>query len=192
MIVLTLAAVLSLWASSYVGVPVAWFLATGAMAVIVAILWVTAVMRSVVRKKVFLAAAVTPIVAALVCVVATVHLAEHARFAASENAFDALIRTAGEPTVKLPPIQPTEDQLDALWAEFPTQCPSHIGLYAIRDCEVFPAGYIFYGVAGNMSQDAGFAYLPNGKPPYNIGDGSFEDPQFEHLHGNWYAFTSSW
>jgi hypothetical protein len=48
-----------------------------------------------------------------------------------------------------------------------------------------------YEATGDFLDDAGFAYLPDGPDP-ELGNGSFEVPQFVHLSGDWYSFTSSW
>ena len=50
---------------------------------------------------------------------------------------------------------------------------------------------IFYEEHGAFLDDAGFAYLPDGPTP-DLGDGSWESPQFRHLVGDWYAWTASW
>jgi hypothetical protein len=192
LVILAVGAVLALWTSSYAGAPVLWFLATYAMFLVTALLWVISVVRSVIRRRVFFAALLAPLAVVLVGFAASLHLAEQARFAVSQNALDALVQRAGEPTVKLPSQQPAQEDLDDLWAPFPISCPSLVGMYSISHCETSPAGYIFHDTTGDMMSGAGLAYLPTGRPPYDIGKDSFEAPQFHHLHGNWYTFTSSW
>jgi hypothetical protein len=69
--------------------------------------------------------------------------------------------------------------------------PPVVGLYRIVSIEQAPAGVIFYEATGSLFDDAGFAYLPAGPQP-SLATGSFEDPQFRHLGGHWYAWTASW
>jgi hypothetical protein len=69
--------------------------------------------------------------------------------------------------------------------------PPLVGLYRIDSIDQAPAGVIFYEANGAGFDDAGFAYLPAGPQP-SLETGSFEDPQFRHLGGHWYAWTASW
>ena len=65
-----------------------------------------------------------------------------------------------------------------------------IGSFVVSRVRVIPEGVLMYEQHGAFLDDAGFAYLPDGRfPP---GDGSFENPQFRSLGGGWYSFTSSW
>jgi hypothetical protein len=70
--------------------------------------------------------------------------------------------------------------------------PPVVGLYRIESLDQAPAGVIFYEATGSSWFDnAGFAYLPAG-PQQSLATGWFEDPQFRHLGGRWYAWTASW
>ena len=68
--------------------------------------------------------------------------------------------------------------------------PDSIGGFSLRNASIVPEGLIIFDTEGAFFDDAGFAYLPDGRfPP---GNGSFESPRFRSLGGGWYAFTSSW
>jgi hypothetical protein len=70
--------------------------------------------------------------------------------------------------------------------------PQRLGLYSVDEAQKVPGGWIVYEDGGTgLFDDAGFAYLPGGPTP-NLGDGSWEGPQFRHLGGPWYAWTASW
>lgn len=53
---------------------------------------------------------------------------------------------------------------------------SRIGLYRVTQIRPVPNGLIFYEQTGNLFDDAGFAYLPDGPSP-SLSSGSFENPQ---------------
>ena len=78
------------------------------------------------------------------------------------------------------------------WAPFPTECPKRVGLYGIRECVTFPAGYLFYDTTGAFLDDAGIAYLPAGIPDADVSTDAFESPEFTHLRGHWYTFVAGW
>lgn len=70
------------------------------------------------------------------------------------------------------------------------EVPNSIGGFSLSRATVEPEGLVIFDKEGAFFDDAGFAYLPDGKfPP---GNGSFESPRFRSLGGGWYAFTSSW
>lgn len=105
-----------------------------------------------------------------------------ARFAASEPAFNQLVKQAGSPPAHLNENDPVE---------FPSGCPRLVELYAIDDCQTTSGGYLFFDPLGNALVDyAGFAYLPNG--PRLESNAGFELQELIHIHGNWYAFAASW
>lgn len=93
-----------------------------------------------------------------------------ARFAIAQETFDAVV-------ANMPPRSDFYFS-DDLW----------VGGYRITGVYQSGDGVIFREATGALFQDAGFAYLPSG-PSANYG---LEDPQFRHLTGNWYAWTSSW
>jgi hypothetical protein len=65
------------------------------------------------------------------------------------------------------------------------------GTYKITSIERNHEAVIFHESAGNLFDDAGFAYLPNGPRPA-LENGNFEVPQWTPLGGHWYAWTASW
>ncbi len=66
-----------------------------------------------------------------------------------------------------------------------------IGLYQISHIDPVEGGILFYEETGNLFDDAGFAYLPQGPSP-SLANGSFENPQWRALGNDWYAWTASW
>jgi hypothetical protein len=89
----------------------------------------------------------------------------------------ALSRSAFEDVVEVPGERGSVDQ------------PQRIGLYQIRRVSRVGDALIFYEQSGAFINEAGFAYLPDGREPVN---GAFESPVFEHLGGSWYTWTASW
>lgn len=75
------------------------------------------------------------------------------------------------------------------WADL--EVPDRIGGYGIISAYQVGDAVIFYEENGNFIDDAGFAYFPSG-PTDKFGDATFENPQFRHLSGDWYAWTASW
>lgn len=105
-------------------------------------------------------------------------------------AFDAIVAEAPAPVV--PPTENDLTEDDEYNGSFPGRCPTFIGTIRIRMCETFTAGYLFYQDGTGTSNDGGLAHMPEGEPSYYVGNGNFERPEFLHLAGPWYAFTSSW
>jgi hypothetical protein len=141
--------------------------------------WLILTVVSLRRRQVEIGVLVAPLLAGLLAIVITAHLPAKARFAASAGDFQALVAVAGPPPA-------------SHWGPFPGECPKQVGLYGIRDCATFPAGYLFYDTTGAMFNDAGIAYLPQGIPTVDISNGSFESPVFTHLQGPWYTFVAGW
>jgi len=114
------------------------------------------------------AAALTTIVFLLVML----QVPRHARWAASQQAFDLFAaEVAANPHAPVPPS---------------------IGWYDVDNLRHVDGGWIIYETTGSgMLDDAGFAYLPAG-PTNSLGDGSWENPRFVHLGGPWYTWTASW
>lgn len=74
---------------------------------------------------------------------------------------------------------------------FSSNAPQRIGLYDVTIVHKRGAAVIFYEGNGSLSDDAGFAYLPDGPFP-ELENSNFERPEFRHLGGPWYAWTASW
>lgn len=110
-------------------------------------------------------------VLALGLVVANVPL--EARWATSRSDFDDVVDVALEDD----DYRSIEDQ--------------RLGLYTVTAVYRQGDAVIFYERTGSFSDDAGFAYLPDGPFP-ELENGGFERPQFRHLSGPWYAWTASW
>lgn len=89
------------------------------------------------------------------------------RFAASRSAFDR-----------------------AVVASHDSASAERIGLFTITVIDRRGRNVFFYEKHGDLFDDAGFAYLPDG-PSADLGNGNFENPEFRHLSGDWYAWTAS-
>ena len=114
--------------------------------------------------------------AVLVVLATFTPMAVRARFEFSRGAFDDYAAEVLTDARRFALVDPT--------------APERLGSFEILDVRVVPEGLLIYDSNGAFFDDAGFAYLPDGRfPP---GDGSFENPQFRSLGGGWYSFTSSW
>lgn len=108
---------------------------------------------------------------ALSLIVADVPL--RARWSVSRSDFEAVVEEA------------MEDE------DYSSVASQRLGLYDVPHVYRQGEGIIFYERTGVLSDDAGFAYLPEGPFP-ELENGGFERPQFRHLGGPWYAWTASW
>lgn len=66
-----------------------------------------------------------------------------------------------------------------------------IGAYEITQVVHEGDAILFYEANGAFMDDAGFAYLPHG-PTADLENAGFENPQWTHLGGRWYAWVASW
>lgn len=53
-------------------------------------------------------------------------------------------------------------------------------------------GWFALPILGLLSVEPVGRSRTSGAPAYDVGNGSFESPQFVHLTGPWYSFASSW
>jgi hypothetical protein len=120
---------------------------------------------------------VSPVCAVLTASLVVTDVPLRARWEASEDAFDEFVAT-------LPEAGPSQE-----WRPLPP--PGRLGWYDIRDVRQIGEAVILWEASGAFSDDAGFAFLPEGPFP-ELESGSFENPTFEHLGGPWYAWTASW
>jgi hypothetical protein len=70
------------------------------------------------------------------------------------------------------------------WDALNPQVPERIGPFDLSGAQVLPQGVIIVERSGAMSDEAGFAYLPDGDT------GSFTSWQLRSIGGDWYAFRS--
>jgi hypothetical protein len=117
--------------------------------------------------------AVAPLMLSLVLVLLWTSVPLRARWRLSEGAFEDVVA-----------------QIEA-HPENVRTASGDIGLYTIISVEVVEGGILFTDSEGSGSDDAGFAYLPDG-PHDGLENGGFEAPCFVHLDGPWYAWTASW
>lgn len=90
-----------------------------------------------------------------------------------------------EVVAKLPPPPTDRDAYD------PVDGPDKIGSCRILGSYGVQGGYIFYDGESRGFDDSGWGYFPNG-PNGDLGNGSWEGPQFEQIEGPWYTWTASW
>ncbi|WP_141725351.1 hypothetical protein [Micromonospora pallida] len=99
---------------------------------------------------------------------------------------DCFDRAAFEKVVaKLPPPPIELDAYDSV------DTPDKIGSCRILSSFGVKGGYIFYDDDSSGFDDSGWGYFPNG-PDGDLGNGSWEGPQFEQIEGPWYNWTASW
>lgn len=156
--------------------------------------WVSVVVHSIVVRRLPVGVVLAPLVGVLMASLVQTGAASRLRFALVERpAFESVVGRAPVPVVDLPDQDLTDEESSELEGAFPGPCPAWIGTLRIRGCSTFAAGYLFYDEAGSgFIDDGGVAYMPEGIPQFDVGNGSFESPQFRHLVGPWYAFASSW
>ncbi len=184
---LGLALVFWLLTTSNPGQP--WFpiLLAAAALVAVGVWWCILCSASAHKGQRPLAMKIAPVIVLAIVALGFTNVPMKARWLVSEPAFNAIVHQAGPPSVQ--PPDPVDQEKG--WSSL-EPCPAIVGLYRIYDCEGFPGGYLFWHWPGSgLVDDAGLAYLPSGVPD-NAGTGWFESPEFTHLHGDWYAFSSSW
>jgi len=174
-IVTLAAAACLLWAFSVPGF--SFFLVFGAVPVLglAGLAWVVwVVMFGVHRRRWSWSFLPAPMIVALVLALLAAGVPLQARWAMSRGAFEQAVATlpAGEDWYLVP-------------------APSTIGSYRIIAAYHVPGGVVFQEANGNLFDDAGFAYLPEGPTPA-LENGSFESPVFQHLGGAWYRWTASW
>jgi hypothetical protein len=167
------------WGASYPGLSVAWSLICVFLVVLAGMAWLWLTVAAMNRRQMEIGVLAAPLLAGIFALGIAGHLPVKARFAASAGSFEAVVATAGPP--------PASES-----GPFPARCPKRVGLYGIRECVTFPAGYLFYDTTGAFLDDAGIAYLPRGVPDVDISPGAFESPEFNHLQGPWYTFVASW
>lgn len=169
-----LASLALLWSFSYPGL--SFFLAAAAGLVLLGTgaVWLTLVMRGLRQGKRsgLLLAPVLVVLVTAGLVLTSVPLS--VRWTVSKGSFDDVVTGLQN--------QP----------EGPVDVPSRIGTYAITGARrVAHGGLIFDEATGNLFDNAGFAYLPEGLSTA-LEDGSFESPQWHHLGGSWYSWNASW
>ena len=118
-----------------------------------------------------------PCAAMVVGLLVLLHVPTRVRWAASRHEFNVVAAHAR-------PAGSTER-----WVS--VEVPAHVGAYDIQ--RGYRAGHalILYEAHGDLFDDAGFAYLPDGPDPA-LANGSFEAPQYTRLGGDWYSWTASW
>ncbi len=156
--------------------------------------WLGVAIHSVVRRRLPAGLIIAPLIGLVTAGLIYTSTPSRIRFILVDRpAFNAVVARAPAPAVTILDRDLTEDEANDTYGDFPGPCPAHIGTIRVRECASFSAGYLFYDSAGSgFIDDGGLAYLPSGAPTHDVGDGSFEHPQFRHLFGPWYAFASSW
>jgi hypothetical protein len=170
-----------------------WF-ALPILGLLSACLWLGVGIHSIVHRRLPLGLIVAPLIGVLTVALVYSFSMSRIRFILLDRpAFAAIIAQVPAPVVNLPDRDLTEDESYQTFDDFPGPCPPVIGTLIIRDCATFAAGYLFYDEAGSgLVDDGGIAYMPAGIPSHDVGNGSFESPDFVHLTGPWYSFASSW
>jgi hypothetical protein len=90
-----------------------------------------------------------------------------------------------EVVAKLPPPPTEPDAFERV------DVPDKIGSCGVLSSYGVKGGYIFYAEDSPGFDDSGWGYFPDG-PDSDLGNGSWEGPQFEQIEGPWYRWTASW
>lgn len=197
-VLLTVAAVVAgvvlVIASHPTGAAGAWWFALPILGLLSVCCWLAVAIPSIVHRRLPVGVIIAPLVGVLTIGLLHTSAASRLRFTLVDRArFEAVVAQAPAAVIALPDHDLTDDESYQTMGTFPGHCPSQIGSLHIRECATFAAGYLFYDSVGSgFVDDGGVAYLPAGVPTHDVGNGSFESPQFEHLAGPWYAFASSW
>lgn len=120
---------------------------------------------------------VAPVLAVIVVALAVFDVPLRVRFNDDRGEFQAIVDAT-------PPAGSVDD-----WRN--VEVPDVVGSYRIVNAARAGDAMIFYEATGAFFDDAGFAYLPHGPDPALERPG-FEAPTFQHLVGDWYAWTASW
>ena len=185
---LGLALVFWLLTTSNPGQPLFPILLAAVVMIAVGVWWCILVSASATHKRRLpIVMRIAPVIVVVIVALGFTNVPMKARWLVSEPAFNAIVHEAGPPSVR--PSDPVDQEEG--WSSL-EPCPAVIGLYRISSCDGFPGGYLFWHRPGSgLFDDAGLAYLHSGVPD-KAGTGWFESPEFTHLHGDWYAFSSSW
>ncbi|SCL51298.1 hypothetical protein [Micromonospora chersina] len=176
--VVSLAAACLLWAFSVPGFSLLLVLCALPLLCLAGAAWAVWVVTFGVRRQWSWSFLPAPMIVVLALALLGTGAPLQARWAMSRSAFDRVVATV-----------PTTGAVDGDWSSVPV--PSRIGSYLIMSAYRVPGGVVFYEVNGSMTDDAGFAYLPDGPTP-DLETPDFESPVFKHLGGAWYSWTASW
>jgi len=177
--VAALAALALLWAYSYPGMQVYFWLGSLLALLLLAAVWLVRLVIALWRPRQWSWwFVVAPVGGLLTLALLTYGVPLHARFVLSESAFQAQVKDL--------PAAPTDG---AEWTDLAH--PERIGSYRIIEVNRIAGGVVFWEANGDFFDSVGFAWLPDG-PSAVLESGSFENPQFTHLQGPWYAWTASW
>jgi hypothetical protein len=196
-------AALYLWSISVPGVRfTSWMIGFWGL-VLVAVIWAVMAVATVVRavsggaRRVprYLVAVAAIGLVVVVCTVADLpmkllfapardeltELADQALAAAAASAAaDAGEADAAEPGEVLP---------GPAWDALNPQVPERVGAFDLSEARVLPEGFVVVERSGAMSDEAGFAYLPDGDATST--GSSFGSWELRSLGGDWYAFRSN-
>lgn len=164
---------LVVWATSYPGLPISMVVISSLLSLLVLVIASTVPRRP---APIVLSIGATVLITTAVVALITSGTPRQLRFAASEDAFAAVV--AGMPA-------PTEVASDT-WTDFPADCPAMIGSYTLSDCRGFDGGYLFLQHDDAVTDDSGIAYLPSGP---RVDEEGLLDTGLTHLDGPWWSWT---
>jgi hypothetical protein len=168
---LAVAALALLWSQSVPGDDFFWLIIGLGMWVVMGIVWLILCLVGGGRPRWWLF--VAPAMAASVIALVLVDIPIKVRFELSRADFDTAVAA-------LPRDTRTGSGAGS------------VGSYDITHWSKVRGGVILHDSnSSGVTNDAGFAYLPEGPTP-DLENGNFESPQFTALGGGWYAWTASW
>jgi hypothetical protein len=168
-----------LWSLSVPGIDFFLFVISGIGIVFALAVWLVRAVVHLVADGPAWRLLVTPAIVVIGAGIAVTGAPLEARFALSRDAFDDYVRDHVAPS----------NGVRAGSGTLPD--PGRLGWYDITSVRQVDDAVLFSESTGAFFDNAGFAYLPSGPSP-SLSNGGFESPRWEHLTGDWYAWTASW
>ena len=120
---------------------------------------------------------VAPVIGLVTVLTIAIGLPLQLRWELSQPSFESVVASAD------PGANPTGD-----WRESAIDAPARLGLFRVTSVEQYGESIIFYEAVGDLFNEAGFAYLPDGPTDELSPFGPWERVEWFHLDGPWYTF----
>ncbi len=186
-----------LWSVSVPGMRFEWWALSVLLLLVIAAIWVLAVFVTVWwvasgrRRRPGWHLLTVPLLGVVVVALSWTEVPARLRFELARSEFDTYAQQVLEEAAQVRWSE-SEQALpgDPDWAPTNPETPDSLGGITVLHAQVVPEGVVIYERHGAFMDNAGYAYLPDGRLP--DGDGTFESPDFHPIGGGWYTFTSSW
>lgn len=107
----------------------------------------------------------------------------------AERALQDAAAATGPDAEGTDPAEPGDVSTGPAWDALNPQVPERVGAFDLSEARVLPEGFVVLERSGARSDEAGFAYLPDGDVTST--STSFGSWELTSLGGDWYAFWSS-